>query len=73
MGIQSINLELCDGCGICIDDCPMDVLYINEQGKAFARYAADCYECYLCEIYCPQKAIVVSPAAARKLHFGYGI
>lgn len=73
MGIKTIDLELCNGCGICMEDCPMDVLYIDDRGKAFVKYARDCHECYLCEIYCPQKAIVVSTAATRKLHFGYDI
>lgn len=73
MGVRLIDIKKCNGCGICVDDCPMDVLYLNKENKAYVKYTEDCHECYVCEIYCPEKAIEVSPVVARKLHFGYEI
>ena len=57
----TIDLDLCDGCGICIDSCPTDVLRLDSAAeKVTVAYADDCQACYLCQDDCPQKAIVVS-------------
>jgi NAD-dependent dihydropyrimidine dehydrogenase PreA subunit len=57
----TIDLDLCDGCGICIDSCPTDVLRLDTGSeKVTVAYANDCQACYLCQDDCPQKAIVVS-------------
>jgi len=62
MPIESINHELCNGCGTCDRSCPMDCIRINEETKkAEIRYAIDCMACYNCEMFCPQKAVYVSP------------
>lgn len=66
MGITSIDLDLCDGCGICIDVCPMDVLRLDDRGKAVIAYGIDCDVCYLCEDECPQDAIYVDPKMTRE-------
>lgn len=66
MGIKNIDEELCSGCNICVRDCPMDVIRLNEEiGKAYIAYAQDCAVCYLCEMSCPEKAIEVSPESSR--------
>ena len=72
MGIETIDEESCNGCGICIEDCPMDVIRLNEvNGKAYIRYPKDCMVCYLCEMGCPMDAIKVSAECVRRLRFPY--
>ncbi len=68
MGIRKIDTKLCDGCGICIEACPMDVLrFDGNTKKAFVKYLRDCQTCLLCEISCPAKAIYVSPDYERRI------
>ena len=74
MGIQRVNQDLCrPDCGLCVDDCPYDVLAIDEEtGKAVVRYPEDCHDCYfffLCEKACPTGAIEVRAETNEKLRF----
>jgi NAD-dependent dihydropyrimidine dehydrogenase PreA subunit len=60
MSTITIDAELCNGCGLCLDSCPVDVFRIDETTrKAVAVYARDCQICFLCEDDCPQKAISI--------------
>jgi len=72
MGITFYSEELCNGCGLCIEECPVDV-YVEdpETGKAKIAYLEDCWDCLLCELICPTEAIKVSPAATRRLREPY--
>ncbi|MBW1769109.1 MAG: 4Fe-4S binding protein [Deltaproteobacteria bacterium] len=47
MSIENIDRDLCNGCGICVKICPMDVFRLDEDdGKAVIRYPEDClYYC----------------------------
>ncbi len=48
------------GCRTCIDVCPLDVLWINEDtGKAYMKYD-ECWYCMPCEVDCPTNAVKVS-------------
>jgi NAD-dependent dihydropyrimidine dehydrogenase PreA subunit len=72
MGIKGIHEERCIGCGICVDDCPSDVLRMDEaKGKAYIAYAADCMVCYQCCARCPADAVVITPEVVRKVLFPY--
>jgi len=73
MAIQSVNEELCSGCGTCVDNCPMDVFRMDEKAnKAFVAYPEDCAVCYMCEKDCPEGAIILTPDAAEKMVFPFG-
>lgn len=52
-----IEKDKCDGCGTCVDECPMDVFTVNE--KAAPANIEDCMECGLCETVCPNEAITL--------------
>jgi len=66
MPVENISPELCNGCKICLDCCPMDVIRFDEEKtKAYAKYPKDCVACYNCELNCPTEAIYVSPQRGR--------
>ena len=59
MTIEKVDPELCTGCGLCVDSCPMDVIRM-EKRLAVIKYPEDCMTCYNCELDCPENAITVS-------------
>jgi NAD-dependent dihydropyrimidine dehydrogenase PreA subunit len=62
MAIERIDTDLCQGCGTCVDTCWLDVIRMDEEKKkAYIKYPEDCRMCALCELFCPQHAIYVSP------------
>ena len=66
MAIQVVDPAFCDGCGICVEACPMDVLRMDPKtGQAAISYLQDCHTCYVCEEDCPQGAIYVAPEMGR--------
>jgi NAD-dependent dihydropyrimidine dehydrogenase PreA subunit len=68
MGIRRIDNNLCMGCGICVDHCPMDVIRVDKKTKkAFIKYIRDCQSCFLFERDCPRDAIYVSPDKERRI------
>ncbi len=63
MGIERIDSKLCNGCGICVETCQMDVIRLDEkEKKAIIKYPEDCETttCGICEIECPKHAIYVA-------------
>ncbi len=62
MVVKKIDNDKCNGCKICVDACPMDVIRFNEESnKAVIKYAKDCICCYNCEEDCPVGAVYVDP------------
>ncbi len=60
--ITQIDFVKCNGCGICVEICPLDALGLMCDGsKAYIAYPEDCMTCYQCELGCPCGAIYVHP------------
>ncbi|NSW91713.1 MAG: 4Fe-4S binding protein [Firmicutes bacterium] len=51
-----INGSKCNGCGACVDVCPVEAIRI-ENGKALV--GDECIECGACVSECPNEAIEV--------------
>ncbi len=74
----SIDAELCKGCGLCVENCPKNVLQlgdaINSQGyKAVVASDSACSGCGNCFYICPEPAAIsisrdvpVAPAQPEK-------
>ncbi len=72
MGVKGIDLKLCNGCGICVEDCPTEVFKMDlTTVKAYIAYPEDCGECELCPGFCPVGAIDYTLNIADKLFFPY--
>jgi len=60
--------RFCKGCGLCVEVCPQEKLYINPrpdaQGvlKAMVRGSVDCTGCLRCATICPDAAIEIYTA-----------
>ncbi len=51
-----VDENACTGCGICVDDCPMDAMILNESNLAEVNVEA-CIGCGVCTHACPTDAI----------------
>jgi len=60
-----INEPWCKGCEICVEVCPKKVLKM-EDFVAKVVQLDNCIECMLCEVLCPDFAIVVHSAKNEK-------
>ncbi|MBN2534419.1 MAG: 4Fe-4S binding protein [Spirochaetales bacterium] len=49
-----VDKEMCTGCGICVDACPLEAITIENE---IAVISDDCSECGVCENNCPNNAI----------------
>ncbi len=70
MGVKKIDYEKCNDCEVCYDICPMDV-FRKVGSTVFIASPNDCMVCYLCEIYCKQDAVYVSPERAKPIPLPY--
>lgn len=61
----AVDAALCKGCSLCIEVCPRGVLSVSgvrgAQGSLLVAASAPerCTECRVCELICPDLAIVV--------------
>jgi 2-oxoglutarate ferredoxin oxidoreductase subunit delta len=55
-----IYKDWCKKCGICIAFCPCDAFDTGEDGYPIIKAIEKCNGCNLCELRCPDFAIVLS-------------
>ena len=60
--IEVVDAERCTGCNICVHACPTNVFDATETIPVIARQE-DCQTCFMCEAWCPEDALYVSPFA----------
>jgi protein-S-isoprenylcysteine O-methyltransferase Ste14/NAD-dependent dihydropyrimidine dehydrogenase PreA subunit len=63
----AVDWDICDGCGKCVDVCPMHVYewmetsgHPRSKRKALPTRESKCVQCYRCEVVCPAQAIRVT-------------
>ena len=59
MPIVTVDLEKCNGDGICVDVCPSGVFELDTLGKSNAVNPDECIECLACVDQSPENAITV--------------
>jgi len=52
-----IDEKTCIRCGACVEHCPGDVLYLDEENLPFEKYPDDCWYCGVCQAECPVECI----------------
>jgi ferredoxin len=51
-----VNEDMCVGCGICIDDCPVGAITLKENQTAIIN-EDECIQCGKCHDVCPEEAV----------------
>ena len=51
-----INQDLCTGCNLCVDDCPVGAIALKQDQKAFIN-DDECIRCGRCHDICTQEAV----------------
>ena len=55
-GVASVNAQECDGCGVCIESCPVDAITLNDVAVIDEN---KCTGCGICIDKCPLDAITM--------------
>ena len=61
-----VDLVLCKACGICVALCPEKVFDADKGGIPLVARPADCTQCLICELHCPDFAIEVKRRAKKQ-------
>jgi len=51
-----VNEDMCVGCGVCVDDCPVGAIKLKENHKAIIN-EDECIRCGRCHEVCPEEAV----------------
>jgi NAD-dependent dihydropyrimidine dehydrogenase PreA subunit len=54
-----IDTDKCTGCGVCVEDCPNEVLVMKDDRSSVSD-ADECVECGVCVDNCPEEAITLA-------------
>ncbi len=60
MGVMKIDLEACNKCGLCIQNCPFRVFEADEDGFPQQKEEYACFSCYNCMVACSVDAISIA-------------
>ena len=60
----TIDIELCKGCGLCVEVCPKNCIVISKISNKSGYFPAEfcqkgCTACAACAVMCPEAAIEV--------------
>ncbi|CAM3814227.1 4Fe-4S dicluster domain-containing protein [Bordetella tumulicola] len=61
--IELISDTRCTACNICVRVCPVNVFDIVEGAAPIIARQDACQTCFMCEAWCPEDAMYVSPNA----------
>ncbi len=59
MYIVTINSDLCEGCGECVNVCPVGIITLEDGKASVTGDMAECLGCESCVSVCAQGAITV--------------
>ena len=62
--LSLIDPDACTGCGICVERCPTDAIYLHDDGFA-ERDEQFCIGCGVCARFCPEEAISLQEGFRR--------
>lgn len=55
-----IDRSKCNGCGVCDQNCPLDAIHMDDEGKAVCEYPEECWHCGVCRMDCPVDAVTIT-------------
>ena len=61
----TLKEKWCKSCGICVEFCPHGVLSEGKLARPEVRNIEKCNVCRLCELRCPEMAIIVTGGDAQ--------
>ena len=63
------DAKKCDGCKVCVEACRFHALmYVKEKPRVFSEV---CHSCGLCQLVCPQKAVMEMNEEIGRLEIGF--
>jgi alkylation response protein AidB-like acyl-CoA dehydrogenase/nitroreductase/NAD-dependent dihydropyrimidine dehydrogenase PreA subunit len=60
MGVMKVDAAKCNGCGICIVNCPFRCWEMSAEKLPRLKKDYACFSCYNCMVACPQEAISIA-------------
>jgi nitroreductase/NAD-dependent dihydropyrimidine dehydrogenase PreA subunit len=59
MGVMKADEEKCNGCGLCLENCPFRCWEMDENDIPRMKEQYECFSCYNCRVACPVDAISI--------------